>query len=151
MAFMSMNLARHIDSFETMYYERAKGDPTKADTIHSFYEEYFATMDLTADFYLETVDTIFQRHALPLNTLEVEGRLVDPSKICRTALLTVEGRERRHSRRRADARRAGTCAPNRGRIRRRIMCRPVWATMAWYQRTTVRERQIYPRVRAGDL
>jgi hypothetical protein len=90
-AFMSMNLARHIDSFETMYYERAKGDPTKADTIHSFYEEYFATMDLTADFYLETVDTIFQRHALPLNTLEVEGRLVDPSKIRRTALLTVEG------------------------------------------------------------
>ncbi|KAA1011699.1 polyhydroxyalkanoate depolymerase [Paraburkholderia panacisoli] len=90
-AFMSMNLARHVDSFETMHYERAKGDPAKADTIHSFYEEYFATMDLTADFYLETVDTIFQRHALPLNTLEVQGRPVDPSKIRRTALLTVEG------------------------------------------------------------
>lgn len=90
-AFMSMNLSRHLDSFETMYYERAKGDPAKADTIRTFYEEYFATMDLTADFYLETVDTIFQRHALPLHELEVEGRLVEPSKIRRTALFTVEG------------------------------------------------------------
>jgi poly(3-hydroxybutyrate) depolymerase len=90
-AFMAMNLNRHIDSFETMYYERAKGDPAKADTIHTFYEEYFATMDLTADFYLETVDTVFQRHALPLHELEVEGHLVEPSKIRRTALLTVEG------------------------------------------------------------
>ena len=90
-AFMSMNLGRHLESFETMHYERAKGDPGKADTIRTFYEEYFATMDLTADFYLETVDTVFQRHALPLNELEVQGRLVDPSRIRRTALLTVEG------------------------------------------------------------
>ncbi|WGS54625.1 polyhydroxyalkanoate depolymerase [Paraburkholderia sp. D15] len=90
-AFMSMNLGRHLDSFETMYYERAKGDPAKADTIHSFYEEYFATMDLTAEFYLETVDAVFQRHALPLHALEVAGRLVEPSTIRRTALLTVEG------------------------------------------------------------
>ncbi|PNE53410.1 polyhydroxyalkanoate depolymerase [Paraburkholderia fungorum] len=90
-AFMSMNLGRHLESFESMYYERAKGDPAKADTIHTFYEEYFATMDLTADFYLETVDTVFQRHALPLHELEVKGRLVEPSKIRRTALLTVEG------------------------------------------------------------
>ncbi|WP_341317202.1 polyhydroxyalkanoate depolymerase [Paraburkholderia sp. IMGN_8] len=90
-AFMSMNLGRHLDSFETMYYERAKGDPAKADTIRTFYEEYFATMDLTADFYLETVDTVFQRHALPLHELEVDGRKVEPSKIRRTALLTVEG------------------------------------------------------------
>ncbi|MBC8742488.1 polyhydroxyalkanoate depolymerase [Paraburkholderia sp. UCT31] len=90
-AFMAMNPSRHADSFETMYYERGKGDPRKADTIRTFYEEYFATMDLTADFYLETVDTVFQQHALPLRALEVEGRLVEPSKIRRTALLTVEG------------------------------------------------------------
>ena len=90
-AFMAMNLQRHVDSFETMYFERAKGDPAKADTIHTFYEEYFATMDLTADFYLETVETVFQQHALPLHALRVGGRLVQPSKIRRTALLTVEG------------------------------------------------------------
>jgi poly(3-hydroxybutyrate) depolymerase len=90
-AFMSMNLGRHLDSFETMHYERAKGDPAKAETIRVFYEEYFATMDLTADFYLETVETVFQRHALPLHELKVGGRLVEPSKIRRTALFTVEG------------------------------------------------------------
>jgi poly(3-hydroxybutyrate) depolymerase len=90
-AFMAMNLGRHLDSFETMHYERAKGDPVKADTIRTFYEEYFATMDLTADFYLETVETVFQRHALPLHELHVDGRLIEPSKIRRTALLTVEG------------------------------------------------------------
>jgi poly(3-hydroxybutyrate) depolymerase len=90
-AFMSMNLGRHLDSFETLYRERAKGDPVKADTIRIFYEEYFATMDLTADFYLETVETVFQQHALPLHELCVGGRLIEPSKIRRTALFTVEG------------------------------------------------------------
>jgi len=90
-AFMAMNLGRHLDSFETLYQERAKGDSAKADAIRIFYEEYFATMDLTADFYLETVETVFQRHALPLHELEVGGRVIEPSKIRRTALLTVEG------------------------------------------------------------
>lgn len=90
-AFMSMNLTRHAESFQTMHYERAKGDPVKAEAIRVFYDEYFATMDLTADFYLETVDTVFQRHALPLHELDVGGHRVDPSKIRRTALLTVEG------------------------------------------------------------
>jgi poly(3-hydroxybutyrate) depolymerase len=91
MAFMSMNPTRHFDAFEDMFYERAKGNPEKADAIHVFYDEYFATMDLTAEFYLETVDTVFQRHALPLHELEVRGRRIDPSIIRRTALLTVEG------------------------------------------------------------
>jgi polyhydroxyalkanoate depolymerase len=91
MAFMSMNPARHLDAFEDMYYQRAKGNPDKADAIRVFYEEYFATMDLTAEFYLETIDTVFQRHALPLHELEVRGRRIDPSMIRRTALLTVEG------------------------------------------------------------
>ncbi|WP_061115864.1 MULTISPECIES: polyhydroxyalkanoate depolymerase [unclassified Caballeronia] len=90
-AFMSMNLARHLESFEEMHRQRAKGDPAQADVIRVFYEEYFATMDLTAEFYLETVDTVFQRHALPLKQLEVRGRKVDPSAIRRTALFTVEG------------------------------------------------------------
>jgi poly(3-hydroxybutyrate) depolymerase len=90
-AFMSMNLTRHAESFATMHYERAKGDPAKAEAIRVFYDEYFATMDLTADFYLETVDTVFQRHALPLHELAVRGRRIEPSKIRRTALLTVEG------------------------------------------------------------
>jgi polyhydroxyalkanoate depolymerase len=90
-AFMTMNLCRHVDSFADMHYERAKGNTDKAEAIRVFYEEYFATMDLTAEFYLETVDTVFQRHALPLRMLEVFGRRVDTSAIRKTALLTIEG------------------------------------------------------------
>lgn len=90
-AFMSMNLERHAASFSDLHHERAKGDPLKAETIRTFYEEYFATTDLTAEFYLETVSTVFQQYALPLGTLRVGGRLVAPSAIRHTALLTVEG------------------------------------------------------------
>ena len=145
-AFMSMNLGRHIDSFETMHYERAKGDPAKANAIHTFYEEYFATMDLTADFYLETVDTVFQRHALPLHALEVAGRLVEPSKIRRTALLTVEGEK------------DDICAVGQtlaaqdmcDRLRPYLKTHHVQTGVGHYGVFNGRrwERQIYPRVRA---
>lgn len=90
-AFMAMNPERHAASFEDMYYQRAKGDPARADLIRRFYDEYFATTDLTAEFYLETVEYVFQRYALPRGELRVGGRLVEPAAIHRTALLTVEG------------------------------------------------------------
>jgi len=90
-AFMSMNLDRHATSFSDMHYERAKGDAAKAEAIHVFYEEYFATSDLTAEFYLETVQTVFQEYALPLGKLKVADRLVEPRAIRHTALLTIEG------------------------------------------------------------
>ncbi|SDR51810.1 polyhydroxyalkanoate depolymerase [Paraburkholderia tuberum] len=145
-AFMAMNPSRHADSFETMYYERGKGDPQKADTIRTFYEEYFATMDLTADFYLETVDTVFQQHALPLRALEVEGRLVEPSKIRRTALLTVEGEK------------DDICAVGQtlaaqdmcDRLRPYLKTHHVQTGVGHYGVFSGRrwEREIYPRVRA---
>ncbi len=90
-AFMSMNLSRHVNSFADLYHERAKGDPAKADAIRTFYQEYFATTDLTAEFYLETVSQVFQRYLLPLGKLKVGERLVEPAAIRRTALLTIEG------------------------------------------------------------
>lgn len=90
-AFMSMNLKRHASSFSDMYYERAKGEPAKADLIRDFYDEYFATTDLTAEFYLETVEKVFQHYALPRGELTVGGRLIEPAAIHRTALLTIEG------------------------------------------------------------
>ena len=90
-AFMSMNLERHLASFAEMRRERAKGDVTKADAIRAFYSEYFATTDLTAEFYLETVRSVFQDYALPLGKLKVGDRLVEPHAIRRTALLTIEG------------------------------------------------------------
>jgi polyhydroxyalkanoate depolymerase len=90
-AFMSMNVSRHMASFADLHYERAKGDPAKADAVRTFYDEYFATTDLPAEFYLETVSSVFQEYALPLGKLEVRDRLVEPHAIRRTALLTIEG------------------------------------------------------------
>jgi poly(3-hydroxybutyrate) depolymerase len=90
-AFMNMNLERHIKAFADLYAHRVKGNADKAEAIRTFYEEYFATMDLTAEFYLETVSTIFQKHALPLGEMNLLGRKVDPRAIRKTALLTVEG------------------------------------------------------------
>ncbi|MGU7838287.1 polyhydroxyalkanoate depolymerase [Burkholderia sp. AW33-5] len=90
-AFMSMNPDRHAASFADLYYERAKGDPAKADTLRHFYDEYFATADLTAEFYLETVEKVFQQYALARGELLVGDRLVEPAAIHRTALLTIEG------------------------------------------------------------
>jgi polyhydroxyalkanoate depolymerase len=91
LAFMSMNPDRHATAFLDLYNLRAIGEAAKAGAIRAFYEEYFATMDLPADFYLETVKQVFQDHALPLGKLELLGRKVDPAAIRRTALLTVEG------------------------------------------------------------
>jgi len=91
LAFMSMNLDRHEQALRELYTLRERGEHDKADAIQAFYTEYFATMDLTADFYLETVSLVFQRFLLALGTLDVLGRRVRPEAIRRTALLTVEG------------------------------------------------------------
>jgi len=90
-AFMNMNLERHLRSFDDMAEARAAGDQSKLQLLKEFYEEYFAVMDLPAEFYLETVKAIFQDHLLPLGQLEVHGRTVDPRAIKHTALFTVEG------------------------------------------------------------
>jgi poly(3-hydroxybutyrate) depolymerase len=74
-----------------MYQNRASGDHAKAEATRVFYEEYFATMDLPAEFYLETVSKVFQECALAKGELVVRGRKVNPALIRRTALLTVEG------------------------------------------------------------
>ena len=90
-AFMRMNLARHKESFKKLYEYRIAGEDEKAQVIHEFYDEYFAIMDLSADFYIETIQKIFQDCDLPNGRLTFEGRLVNPQKIRKTFLLTVEG------------------------------------------------------------
>nr|WP_316157620.1 polyhydroxyalkanoate depolymerase [Cupriavidus sp. BIC8F] len=90
-AFMSMNLSRHVDALTDCYHSRAQGDTAKAAAIGAFYADYFSTMDLPAEFYLDTVSRVFQQHALPLGKLRVFGRQVNPRAIRHTALLTVEG------------------------------------------------------------
>ncbi len=90
-AFMLMNLGRHSDAQVDMYSHLAAGRTEEADTAKAFYDEYFAVLDLTAEFYLETVSRVFQDHLLPKGQLVWRGRKVDPGAIRRTALLTVEG------------------------------------------------------------
>jgi poly(3-hydroxybutyrate) depolymerase len=90
-AFMSMNMDRHRKAFSDLFKHRVEGDHAKADQIRTFYEEYFAIMDLDADFYLHTIETIFQKHALPEGNLLFQGRKVEPRAIKKTFLLTVEG------------------------------------------------------------
>jgi poly(3-hydroxybutyrate) depolymerase len=91
LAFMSMNIERHVKAHHTLYENLANGEIEKATIIKAFYDEYFAVLDLTSEFYLETVRLIFQEHALPLGKLQWHGQRVDPSAIRKTMLLTVEG------------------------------------------------------------
>jgi poly(3-hydroxybutyrate) depolymerase len=90
-AFLSMNLERHKKSFQDLYQHLVDGDVEKADIIRVFYEEYLAVNDLPAEFYLETVEKVFQTYDLPRGVLTYRGRTVNPAAIRRTALLTVEG------------------------------------------------------------
>ena len=90
-AFMSMNLDRHVRAHFDLYDHLVAGEEEKADAAKTFYDEYFAVLDLTAEFYLGTVRTIFQEYALPLGKLTYKGQPIAPRSIRRTALLTVEG------------------------------------------------------------
>ncbi len=90
-AFMSMNIERHVKAHKELYENLANGEHEKAAVTKAFYDEYFSVLDLTAEFYLETVRLIFQEYALPLGKLEWHGNRVDTSAIRRTMLLTVEG------------------------------------------------------------
>jgi polyhydroxyalkanoate depolymerase len=90
-AFVAMNLERHRSQHQKLYEHLAKGEVAEAKKIKDFYDEYFAVLDLTEEFYLETIDRIFQRADLATGNFTYRGRKVDPAKITRTALLTVEG------------------------------------------------------------
>lgn len=90
-AFMSMNIDRHTRAHRDLYDHLVAGDVEKAEATKSFYDEYFAVLDLTAEFYLETVRFVFQEHLLPTGELTFRGETVDPTAIRKTMLLTVEG------------------------------------------------------------
>jgi polyhydroxyalkanoate depolymerase len=88
---MSMNIERHVKAHKELYENLANGESEKAASTKAFYDEYFAVLDLTAEFYLETVRIIFQEYALPLGKLKWHGATIEPGAIRRTMLLTVEG------------------------------------------------------------
>jgi poly(3-hydroxybutyrate) depolymerase len=95
--FMSMNLDRHIGSHMQFFKHLVQGDDESSEQHRKFYNEYLAVMDITSDFYLQTVDVVFQRHLLPKGLMKWRDPLteilhdVQPQQIEKTALLTIEG------------------------------------------------------------
>ncbi len=89
--FVSMNLDRHIEAHKQLFMHLVRGDGDSAQKHKEFYDEYLAVMDLAAEFYLQTVETVFVRHDLPEGEMTHRGRPIDPAKIKRVGLLTIEG------------------------------------------------------------
>jgi len=86
-----MNMDRHVKAHIELYESLSTGAHDKALPTKTFYDEYFAVLDLAAEFYLETIAKVFQEHDLPRGVLTYQGGKVDFRAIRRTALLTVEG------------------------------------------------------------
>jgi poly(3-hydroxybutyrate) depolymerase len=91
LAFMGMNVQRHLKAFNDLYDNLVKGDYAKAEATRKFYDEYFAVMDLPAEFFLQTIQAVFQEHHLPRGVMRWRGRPVDPAAIRHSFLLTIEG------------------------------------------------------------
>ncbi|MBB5686036.1 polyhydroxyalkanoate depolymerase [Sphingobium boeckii] len=89
--FMTMNLGNHMMSHYDMFKHLVAGDDESADTTKDFYEEYRSVCDMTAEFYLQTIDVVFQNHALPKGEYLHRGQRVDPAAITDTAILAIEG------------------------------------------------------------
>ncbi|UYO94757.1 polyhydroxyalkanoate depolymerase [Pollutimonas sp. M17] len=89
--FMAMNPDRHLRSHYDFYMDLLKGDNDDAEAHRRFYDEYNAVLDMPAEFYLDTIKTVFQEHRLPRGTWKIDGQTVDPSAIRNVALLTIEG------------------------------------------------------------
>jgi poly(3-hydroxybutyrate) depolymerase len=89
--FMAMNLDRHMNAHFDMFNHLVKGDGDSAEKHREFYDEYLAVMDLTAEYYMQTIETVFVRHQLPKGEMRHRGEIVEPKAIRRCALMTVEG------------------------------------------------------------
>lgn len=90
-AFIAMNPQTHIDSHNEFYRNASSSEHEKADSHRNFYDEYNAVLDMPAEFYLDTIKTVFKDHQLPRGTWEVSGTLVTPKAITKPALMTIEG------------------------------------------------------------
>ena len=89
--FMAMNLDRHVNAHVDMFNHLVSGDGDSAEKHREFYDEYMAVMDLAAEYYMQTIETVFVRHSLPKGEMKHRGRPVDLAAIHRCALMTVEG------------------------------------------------------------
>ena len=89
--FMGMNLNRHLNAHHDLFHNLIQGDGDSAAKHREFYDEFLAVMDLSAEYYLQTIETVFMEHKLPKGEMRHNGKVVDPSKIKRVPLMTVEG------------------------------------------------------------
>ena len=89
--FLAMNLGSHMESHFAMFKDLVRGDDDAADGAKAFYEEYRSVCDMTAEFYLQTIHTVFQDHSLPKGTMMHRGTRVDPAAITDIAILAIEG------------------------------------------------------------
>jgi poly(3-hydroxybutyrate) depolymerase len=89
--FLAMNLEKHMDAHWEMYEHLVQGDDESAEARKEFYGEYRSVMDMTEEFYLQTIKQVFLECQLPRGVMMSRGRAVDPAKITKTALMTVEG------------------------------------------------------------
>src|SRR5262245_14146886 len=89
--FMGMNFDRHVTAHRDLFHNLIRGDGDSADKHREFYDEFLAVMDLAAEYYLQTIETVFLEHKLAKGEMLHRNRLVDPSKIKNVALMTVEG------------------------------------------------------------
>jgi len=88
---MAMNLGNHLVSHYDMFKHLVAGDGDSADSSKAFYDEYRSVCDMSAEFYLQTIDLVFQKHALPKGEYFHRGRRVDPAAITDIGLLAIEG------------------------------------------------------------
>jgi poly(3-hydroxybutyrate) depolymerase len=89
--FMSMNLDRHVDAHTRHFAHMVKGDGESAAAHREFYDEYMAVMDMSAEFYLQTIDRVFQRRLLAIGEYDYRDQRIDPSAITDIAFMTIEG------------------------------------------------------------
>jgi polyhydroxyalkanoate depolymerase len=142
---MSMNLERHGAQHRELYQLLADGNEVDADKIKTFYAEYFAVLDMTREFYIETVDRVFQRMLLAKGEMMHRDRLVNPGAIRKTALLTVEGERDDICAVGQTAAAQGLCSGLRPHLKRHHL-QPgvghygVFSGSKW-------EKQVYPQVR----
>lgn len=145
-SFMSMNEARHVDAHREYFDHLVKGDGDKADKHMEFYNEYLSVLDLTEEFYLQTIDVVFQQYLLPKGELvHKDGRKVDLTAIRDIALMTVEGAEDDISGV-GQTQAAHAICPNIPDDKREILVQPGIGHYGVFNGRRFRE-EIYPRIR----
>ena len=93
LGFLSLNMPRHLESGAKLYRNIILGSEEDTDKIHRFYKEYFSVMDLTAEFYMQTIQLVFKDYSLPEGVMMYRGEYIAPEAIERTALFAIEGEQ----------------------------------------------------------